>query len=171
MKRFLQRKQKKPTGLNTPQNEYYENISARLGITQVILYLSLFAFVVLSFFRNTELITYQNFYYFIKDLNASSESVFAFESDAVSYPTDSEQSFTLYRKGLAVAGNSAVTVFTATGRQTVSQNISYRHPVTVGAGKYLLVYELGGTQYSLYNSYAQVFKGSSEQPILGAAVS
>lgn len=171
MKRFLQRKQKKPTGLNTPQNEYYENISARLGITQVILYLSLFAFVVLSFFRNTELITYQNFYYFIKDLNASSESVFAFESDAVSYPTDSEQSFTLYRKGLAVAGNSAVTVFTATGRQTVSQNISYRHPVAVGAGKYLLVYELGGTQYSLYNSYAQVFKGSSEQPILGAAVS
>ena len=171
MKRFLPRKKKKPTDLNIPQNEYYENISARLGIVQVVLYLSLFAFVVLSFFRNTQLITYQNFYYFIKDLNASSESVFAFESDAVTYPTDSEQSFTLYRKGLAVAGNSSVTIFTATGRQTVSQNISYRNPVAVGTGKYLLVYELGGLQYSLYNSYAQVFVGSSEYPILGAAVS
>ena len=46
------------------QNPYYERVSERLGIFQVILYFSLFAFVVLSFFSNTELITYQNFYRF-----------------------------------------------------------------------------------------------------------
>ncbi|MBQ9131281.1 MAG: hypothetical protein IJX62_02250 [Clostridia bacterium] len=154
-----------------PQNEYYEQISAKLGILQVILYLSLLAFVVLSFMANTNLITYQNFYHFFKDLNASAEAIDVTNTDSVSYPADEEQSFTLYRKGLAVAGNHSVTVFTATGRQTVSQSVNYQNPIAVGAGKYLLVYDLGGTQYSLYNSYTQVYAGKADYPIHGATVS
>ena len=166
-------RRKKPMheSIDAPQNEYYEEISARLGIVQVILYLGIFAFVVLSFLKNTELITYRNFYYFFKDLNASAETVDVFAGDAVSYPTADEQSFALYRQGLAVAGSESVTVFTATGRQTVSKTIQYRNPIAEGAGRYLLVYELGGTQYSLYNSYTQIYVGTSAFPIYGAAVS
>ena len=177
MKRFLPNKlslrnpSKEQITLEKPQNDYYENISAALGIAQVILYLSLLAFVVLSFLSNTNLITYQNFYYFFKDLNASAETVAVLHTDSISYPMDDEQSFSLYRKGLAVAGNRNVTVFTATGRQTVSQTIQYQTPVSVGSGRYLLVYELGGKQYSVYNSYTRVFSGTSEYPIRGAAVS
>ncbi len=169
--KHIHRKRKTRAPDDVPQNEYYENVSAKLGIVQVVLYFSLFAFVVLSFVRNTNLITYRNFYYFFKDLDASAEKIDVLHSDSVSYPTSSSQSFTLYRGGLAVAGNTAVTVFTATGRQTVSQTVSYQNPVARGAGKYLLVYELGGTQYSLYNSYTQVYSGKSDHPINGAAVS
>ena len=153
------------------QNEYYESVSERFGIAQVILYLALLAFVVLFFLRNTNLLTYRNFYYFIKDLNASAETVDVVNTDSVSYPTDKTQSFTLYRRGLAVAGNGSVTVFNATGRQTVSDHISYASPVSVGRGKYLLVYDLGGTKYSLYNSYTQIFEGECDRPISGATVS
>ncbi len=153
------------------RNEYFENISAGLGIVQVILYLSLFAFVVLSFLTNTNLITYQNFYHFFQDLNASAERVDIFSHDSVSYSTDEEQSFTLYRKGLAVAGNTGVTIFSATGRQLVSHVIQYNDPVAVGSGKYLLVYERGGRQYSLYNANTQMHVGETEYPISGAAVS
>ena len=113
------------------RNEYYENISAGLGILQVVLYLSLFAFVVVSFLTNTRLITYQNFYHFFQDLNASAERVDIFSHDSLSYSTDEEQSFTLYRKGLAVAGNTGVTIFSATGRQLVSHGIQYNDPVAV----------------------------------------
>lgn len=165
------RRQKEEPKVEAEQNAYYESISAGLGILQVILYLSLFTFVVLSFFRNTELITYRNFYYFFKDLNASAETVDVFDADSVTYPTSGEQSFALYRKGLAVAGNESLTVFTATGRQTLSQTLQYRNPVAVGTGKYLLVYELGGTKYSVYNSYTRIYTGNSEYPIYGATVS
>ena len=157
--------------LGKQRNEYYENISAGLGIAQVVLYLSLLAFVVLSFLTNTNLITYQNFYHFFQDLNASAERVDIFTHDSVSYPTDGEQSFTLYRKGLAVAGNTNVTIFSATGRQLVSHGIQYNDPVAVGSGKYLLVYERGGKQYSLYNANTQMYAGEAEYPISGAAVS
>lgn len=169
--RRLRRKPKNEPAVDAPENEYFEKISAGLGILQVVLYLSLFAFVVVSFFANTELITYRNFYYFFKDLNASAETVDVFSSDSVTYPSSADQSFTLYRKGLAVAGNESVTVFTATGRQTVSYNIQYQNPIAVGTGKYLLVYEQGGVSFSLYNSYTQIFSGKSEYPIYGAAVS
>lgn len=157
--------------LGKPRNEYYENVSARLGIAQVVLYLSLFAFVVLSFLTNSNLITYQNFYHFFQDLNASAERVDIFSHTSVSYPTDEEQSFALYRKGLAVAGNTNVTIFSATGRQLVSHGIQYNNPVAVGSGKYLLVYEHGGKQYSLYNANTQMHTGETEYPISGAAVS
>ena len=154
-----------------PQNAHYEAISSRLGILQVVLYLSLFAFVVLSLITNSELVTYRNFYYFFKDLNASFESISVYGEESVSYSTADEQSFVIYRNGLAVAGNNSVTVFTETGRQTLSQTISYKNPVAEGAGKFLLVYELGGTHYSLYNSYTQIHSGISEYPIQTVSVS
>ncbi len=153
------------------QNSYYENISARFGVGQVVLYLSLLAFVVLSFLANTELITYENFYYFFQDLRAGAGDRGSMENEELSYPTDEEQSFALYRGGLAVAGNRAVTIFSATGRQALSVTVDYRDPVAVGAGKYLLVYERGGTHYSLYNSTVQIHSGVSEKPIYSAAVS
>ena len=75
-KRLFHPKTKKvAVELDNPMNEYYENISVRLGIAQVVLYLLLFSFVILSFFANTDLITYQNFYYFFKDLGATADSV------------------------------------------------------------------------------------------------
>ncbi len=154
-----------------PLDAYYESISERFGITQVLLYLSLLVFVVLSLIGNTELLTYQNFYYFFKDLGASAETVDVLHTDSLSYPTDSAQSFTLYRQGLAIAGNTSVTVFTPSGRQTISQKLQYSKPTAEGSGKYLLVYDADGTQYSLYNSYAQVWTGKSRYPIRSAAVS
>lgn len=157
--------------LERPTDAYYESISERFGIAQVILYLSLLGFVVLSLIGNTGLLTYQNFYYFFRDLGASAETVDVLHTDGLSYPTDASQSFTLYRQGLAVAGDTSVTVFTPSGRQVISQKLQYASPTAVGSGKYLLVYEADGTQYSLYNSYAQVHAAKSRNPIRTAAVS
>ena len=109
--------------LDRPLDAYYEGISERFGIAQVLLYLSLLVFVVLSLISNTRLLTYQNFYYFFRDLGASAETVDVLHTDGLSYPTDASQSFTLYRQGLAVAGETSVTVFTPSGRQVISQKV------------------------------------------------
>ena len=152
-------------------NPYYEEVSEKLGVAQVILFLSLLAFVVISFLRNTGMITYRNFYYFFKDLNASVESFDFFHTDAVSYSADRNQSFGLYRQGIAVAGNRSVTLFSSSGKQTISEKIQYQNPVAVGTGKYLLIYDLGGYQYALYNSHTCVWSGTSARPIRGADIS
>ena len=118
------------------RNEYYETASSRFGIAEVILYLALLAFVIFSFLNNRDLVTYENFYYFFKDLNTVQLDLY--DADTLSYPRDEVQSFTLYRRGLAVAGNNSVAIYTPSGRQLVSASISYRNPVAVGSGKYLL---------------------------------
>lgn len=173
MKQFSRTKKRKaPDYMNdSVQNPYYENVSAGLGILQVILYFTLFAFIILSFVGNTNLITYRNFYYFFKDLDASFDSIDVFKSDWMTYPTDTTQYFTLYRGGLAVIGGHSVSTFTETGRQTVSESIQYRNPMAEGRGRYLMVYEMGGTQYSLYNSYTQLYADKTDYPINGVAVS
>ncbi len=154
------------------QNPYYETISRHLGSAQVLLYLSLFAFVLIALISNSKLITYQNFYHFFQDLNASVLSAEVFSQESLTYPTADQQSFALYRRGLAVAGNHSITLFSPSGRQTLSKNLdSYRNPVMEGTGKYVLVYELGGTRYSLYNLQTQMHTGKTEYPITGAAVS
>ncbi len=166
--RFFKKRVPAPTA---PESAYYEKISERFGILQILLYVSLFAFVVVSLLFNTHLITYQNFYLFFKDLNASVELPTAGNTDVLTYQTGKEMDFTLYRGGLAVTTENSITLFSATGRQTLSRTVSYRDPVSVGAGKYLLVYEQGGYNYSLFNSYTQIFEGKSEYPINDAAVS
>ncbi len=160
-----------PVALPDPQNPYYERVSERFGVLQVLLYLCLLLFVVISLLGNTGMITYQNLYYFVKDLNASAESVEKLQGDSLGYAWDEEQSFVSYRQGLAVAGNSSVTVFTASGREIISQHHSYQSPVAVGEGKYLMVYEMGGTQYSLYNSYTRIHTGKTQTPIRKAEMS
>ncbi len=172
MKRIGQSK-KLPKGVSAeaPLNPYYEAVSDRYGVAQVVLYLVLLAFVAVSFLGNTGLITYENLYYFVKDLNASAEQIDVLRTDALSYPASESPSFTLYRQGLAVAGNTSVTVFSAGGRQTVSSTVQYQMPTAVGSGKYLLVYDLGGTSYSLYNSYTQIHAGTTAAPIRAAAMS
>lgn len=157
--------------LDTGGNPVYERLSEKFGIAQVVLYLALLLFVALSFLRNTELITYENFYYFFKDLGAFADPLDTSGGDTVTYSPSDEQSFTVYRDGLAVAGNRSVSIFSEGGRQTVGETVTYSHPVAVGTGKYLLVYDLGGMRYSVYNSYARMRVGTTDYPILGAAVS
>ena len=170
---FRKRNKTMPVSATSRQaiNPYYEDVSEKFGITQVILFLLLLAFVVVSFLRNMGMITYRNFYYFFKDLNASAESFDFFHTDAVSYSADKNQSFTLYRQGIAVAGKQSVTLFSSSGRQTISEKISYQNPVAVGTGKYLLIYDLGGYQYALYNSHTCVWSGTFSRPIRGADIS
>ena len=172
---MLFRKKKKslpaPANAQPVMNPYYEDVSEKLGIAQVLTFLVLLGFVVISLLRNTGMITYRNFYYFFKDLNASVQTFDFFHTDAVSYSVDQNQSFTLYRQGIAVAGNRSVTLFSSSGRQSISEKIQYRNPVAVGSGKYLLIYDLGGNQYALYNSYTCVWSGTSTRTIRGADLS
>lgn len=155
----------------TRENAYYEAISERYGIAQVFLYLSLFTFVVFFLILHSDRITYQNFYYFFRDLGTTAGSTEILRSESVSYPADRERGFTLYRQGLAVAGSSTVTLFSPSGKQLISERASLRSPAAVGTGKYLLVYETGGTRYSLYNSFSCIFSGTADAPIRGADVS
>ena len=152
------------------QNPYYAAIARGYHLVQLALFGLLAVFVIFSMLIWSEDITYENFFYLFKDIHA------AVDSNDVSFQTlvynaDETQDFATYKGGLAVAGESGLTVFSATGRQTLIQALNMTSPKLITSTRCILVYELNGNDYALYNSFVRITSGSSNAPICCAAIS
>ena len=152
------------------QNPYYAAIARGYHIAQLTLFSILACFVMLSMLIRADDITYENFFYLFKDIHA------AVDSEEVSfhslvYDADEAQTFATYRGGLAVAGESGLTVFTATGRQTLTQSLGMSAPQLLSSDRCILVYDQGGTEFALYNSFARIHHGKTANMYSCAAIS
>lgn len=152
------------------QNPYYAAIARGYHIAQLTLFSLLACFVMLSMLIRADDITYENFFYLFKDIHAAvdSEDV-SFHS--LVYDADEAQTFATYRGGLAVAGESGLTVFTATGRQTLTQSLGMSAPQLLSSDRCILVYDQGGTEFALYNSFARIHHGKTSNIYSCAALS
>lgn len=149
---------------------YYATVSAWYKVLQRIFLVGLAVFSVVSITVNFKHITYDNFFYLIKDFNTAvdTESV---RYETLSYDASADQSFALYRGGLAVVSRSNVSAFTATGRRTLNSNSAYSKPFAVTSDKYLLVYDIGDGNMAIYNSFAKVYSEKLNYPISDACFS
>ena len=66
---------------------------------------------------------------------------------------------------------SNVSVFTATGRRTLKSRADFVIPYSVCSDKYVLVYDMSGNSFALYNSFSKVYTESFDYPITDAAIS
>lgn len=148
---------------------YYATVSAAYKALQRFLWAFFVLFLVISIVVNYRSITYDNFYFLIKDFSG------AFDSDGgnyetLSYEADARQNFVLYRGGVASVSPSRLSVFTSTGRRTLNTTVSYSAPFMVSSGKYVLVYDAAGKTFSLYNSFAKVYTETLDYPITDAVL-
>ncbi len=152
------------------QNPYYASIARGYHLAQMILFGLLAGFVILSMLIRSDDITYENLFYLFKDIHA------AVDSDDVSFSTlvydaDEIQDFAPHRDGLAVVGESGLTVFSATGRQTLVQPLNMKTPYLLSSSRCLLVWEQGGHDFSLYNAFVRIHAGKTQGEIICAAIS
>lgn len=162
---------KKRVRVEGPYNAYYDNISERFAFAQVILYLLLLIFVAIMFISNISSLTYNNLYYFFKDLSASMENWDAAVGDRIIYSAGENESFSSYRGGVAVAGSQSVCAYTATGRRTLYEKSNMANPQVTSSGKYILVYDGGGKTVMLCNSFSWIFQREYEYTVNMAKVS
>lgn len=146
---------------------YYAKVSYRYAylkrILCVLLVLTL-ASLVLS-----GSLSYNKLYYLTKDLKLADEYVKSVH-DTITYNAGNSQSFALYRGGLAVASREKLELFSASGKELFSLNHSYGNPVLTPSGRYILLCDIGGKQFSLYNSFSKLRDDSLEYPIYGADI-
>ena len=154
---------------NAAGDVYYADVSAVYKVAQRILWLLFVLFMVISILLNYSEITYDNFYYLIKDFSGAADSEGAYY-ETLSYESDDRQQFQLYRGGLVTVSPSKMSVFTATGRRTLNLTSSFSSPYIESSQKYVLVYDTSGTTFSLYNSFARVFTETLEYPISNACL-
>ena len=127
---------------------YYATVSAHYKVAQRVLVLVLVLFLLFSVIANYKEITFDNFYYLVKDFTSASDAG-QNNYETLSYESDSRQSFVLYRGGIATVSPSKVSIFTATGRRTLNDVSYFSSPFAVSSDKYVLFYDTVGNNFSI----------------------
>ncbi len=148
---------------------YHQEISFRYHSAQMITIMLLAVYIAVSVLTNAELLSADNLIYFTKDLTSSLALQENEAKQSIIFSSDADNDYVLYRQGLAVLGKQKLTVFTATGRESHSHRMAYRTPRLVSSGRYLVAYDLGGKNMSLYNSFTCVKNITTENNIRSVA--
>ena len=149
---------------------YYATVSARYKIAQRVLVALLVVFLLFSIFTNIREITYGNLFYFARDFG-NAVDIASIDYETLSYDVYQNQNFSLYRGGLAAVSPSNISVYTATGRRTLKSRADFVVPYAVCSEKYVLVYDMSGNSFSVYNSFSKVHTESFDEPITDAYIS
>ncbi len=143
---------------------YYAVVSARYKVGQRISLALLMIFLLLAVLFNIQSITFDNLFYLVKDLGAAADMGDT-NYETLAYDAASNQSFELYRGGLAVVSRTNVSSFTSTGRRTLNTSADYSTPIAVSSDKYLFVYDMGDSGFDVYNSFAKIYSEKTDYPI------
>lgn len=151
-------------------SRYYQKVSARFKLLKYLSLLSLVVAVLWTVTVYRDYITYDNLRYLLRDLDEAIRSDGGGVVSTIRYDADGNRSFALYRGNLAVAGESKVTIYKASGRQLLSRTFVGSQPVLLGSDKYLLAYDFGGYQFAVFNALAELHRKTLDYPISGAVV-
>ncbi len=159
-----------PIDFSTPSIPYYTRLAEKFSLARIVLYMVLFAFVVVTLFSSRQVITYENLYYLVKDINAAHATAQS-QAEYLNYPTSqASASFALFRGGLVVAGGDEITALSGAGKQTLSDNVSMTSPCVSAGGQYFLTYSRGEKNYAIYNAFVRVHKELTEFPVYNACM-
>ncbi len=151
-------------------NTYYEGVSKRYNLLALVALVLALAVVLIGFVVNKSMFTYQNLFYMFKDIELAGRQGQRSDKTLI-YPDGEEKQFALYKNGLAVGGNNFLCLFTPSGKQSMTDNFAMQNVKLEGSDSYTMVYESGGYNFSLYNSFAKLYSDRADHPIRLAEVS
>ena len=125
--------------------------------------------LVLTLFLLSGSLSYDKIYYLTKEIKLANDYVNSVH-DTISYNVGNSQSFAKYREGLAVASRDRLSIFSAGGRELFSSNHDYTNPKLAASEKSILLYNFGGNQFSLYNSFSKRHEDKLSYSIYGADI-
>ncbi len=160
-----------PIDFSAPSVPYYTNLSEKFNLARIVLYMVLFVFVVVTVLSSRHLITYDNLYYLVKNINAATLTAQS-QADYLNYPMSSATAdFAIYRGGLTVAGGREITVLSGSGKQTLSENVSMSRPCVRAGQQYFITFSRGENDFSVYNGFVRLRKETTDFPIYEACMS
>lgn len=163
----MRRERELPEG-ESSENEYYARVSAKLNRAKYLCLILTVAAALLFLFAYRSNITYENLRYLLRDVDEAGNAGGA--ADTIIYTAADTNFYLTFRGDLAVCSASGVTLYRAAGGRTFSDEITFTAPIAEASKKYMVVYDVGGARYSLYNSVSRVYDGTTDEPIYDCAV-
>lgn len=145
--------------------------SIRARSISIISFLLLLVLIVCAFAFGNESISLSGVYYMYREVDAMGDAGVG-ENRRLDYSIPvKNQDLALFKNGLCVASDAELQVFNKNGYQTLGVSLSYTDPKVLAFRDRILVYDLGGRGFCLYNSFTDLYSESREYPISAAAVS
>ncbi len=152
---------------------YWLRTSRRYGSAVAILCFVLAVFLVMFSVLSAHAFSYDSLFYFGKDV-ATLISLADTGGSVIYYDYEGALARPVaYRGGVAVAHSGGTDVYAADGELLLAARVesTYTAPRIAVSRDYLVTYDFGGTDFCVCNSYAKLYEGKTEQPILGVSVS
>jgi len=150
-------------------NRYYRKISKRYRAIGALLMAVLILYIALIIMFFGEYITYDNLKYLARDLG----SVSSLSGDGftkIVFNGGNEIDFQGFRGGLSVSDTDSYQYYDSAGILLVDEAVSYADAQMVASEKYLLLYDLGGTGYSVFNQLTCVIEREADGKLIAADI-
>jgi len=150
-------------------NRYYLKVSRLYMVVGIalMLVLILYAALVMMFFG--EYVTYDNLKYLVRDWSAMTVPGSSTFTDIV-YSASENAEFTLFRNGLALYDHEIYSYYDESGICLIEDDPGYSDPASAVSDKYLLLYDIGGTGYTVYNQLTRIIQRDADRAIIAADI-
>lgn len=157
------------------QNRYYLKVSGRFRVTAWISVLIFALWLATMFFAYRDEITVENFRFLMRNVNfkleASTVTSDSEEEASFFYTRDDDRIFAVYKDYFATVGNGRLIICDVLGNSSYDEELGYSAPVLKSSDSYLLCFDRGGNEYSIYTYFNNVGQEKSDFPITDAAIS
>ncbi len=139
----------------------------RLDLARGVLILTLILYIAVALIINSSYLTVDRM------MRLRSDVVYALSSRGDVYPYDPDEvaDLQLFQDGYAVLTRNKLIVCAKDGHIYSTHTLQYNQPVMKVSGKYILCFDRGGTQWSLFNSFRVLSSGTEKGDIINGTVS
>ncbi len=150
-------------------NRHYAKTAKRYGAAGILCMILFVGYLLGVIVFGSEYITYDNMRYLIRDFGTAAGEV-AREFGKIVYNGSGDTVFAYFRGGAAVCTPDAYRYFDKNGTQIIADPLNYADPVLAPSEKYMLVYDMGGVGYSVYNQLTGIVSKETEERIIAADI-
>ncbi len=159
-----------PVDPKAPATGYWARVSHAYATVFRALIFVLPLFVIVFMAICAQAFTRNSVFGFGNDL-LSVSSFLSSDYSTVYYPhEEGERTVLAYRDGVAAVTPSGIKVYSPDGERLLDKEMPFGAPRAVASAKYLVAYDFGSTSFAVTNGYSVLFEGTTEYPILDAAV-
>lgn len=149
---------------------YWARVSRRYKLFARIVAISLVLFVLLFVATWSDAFSYDNVLYFGKDMGTL--ATLASEENSTIYYTYGKAgaSVVSYRGGVGVVHSEGTEIYAPDGELLLFLTGEYKNPRAAASRDYFITYDFGGNSFVVCNSYAELYRGTTEHPIYRISV-
>lgn len=152
------------------ENEYYLSVSRKFKLARYITLLVLISFILVMISFYSEDITLENFRYLLKYFSKDTPDTVQ-DAGAIYYNADNKIDLGVYKGDIIKADSSGIEIYNPKGELILTNDTAYENPEIKTSERYTIVYDLGGYNYSIFNSFSQLKKEEFLYPINNAVMS